>query len=69
MLSGMKRQAPCKRWDALVDVVEHERKIEQEGEPLAREKEEQGEEGMGDVLWQDKLRIVVSVSAGHATRD
>ena len=39
----------------LVGVKGHERRIEEKGRPLAGHEEEQGEEGVCDVFWQDEL--------------
>jgi hypothetical protein len=50
------------RKDALVDVERDERRVEQEGDPLARKQEHGREEGVGNHLGQDKLRGAGRVS-------
>jgi hypothetical protein len=54
------------RWRSysLVHVVTDKRGVEEEREPLTREQEAEGEEGMGDHLGQDKLSQSAEYSAG-----
>jgi hypothetical protein len=40
---------------SLVHVVSHERRVEEESQPLSGEKEAEGEEGVGDHLGEDEL--------------
>ena len=51
------------RRNSLVDVVAHERCVEQERQPLAGQQEQKREEGVGDHLGEDELG-----SAGQAVR-
>jgi len=39
----------------LVGIIQHERKIEQECNPLTRKEEKDREESVGYIFWQDKL--------------
>ena len=46
----------CKGKDVLVDVVREQRYVDEEREPLAREEEEQRDEGVRAAFWEHKLR-------------
>lgn len=48
----------------LVDVEGDEGRVEQEREPLPRQEEEEGQEGVGDHLGEHELRSADTLTAG-----